>query len=396
MTRLAPMRTIGVVTVGRSDFGLYRPVLDRISASRKLSLKLLVGSAHFSKSSGNTVSEIEASGYLPACRVECQPLHDSSLGMAEAMAQGIAGFARAYARLKPDCLLVLGDRFEMFAAVAAAVPLRIPVAHLHGGELTEGALDNQFRHAISKLSHLHFVATKQCRRRLLQMGEEPRRVMISGAPGLDNITSVPRVTRRQFMDRVGLPADAPFLLVTFHPETLGTNSVTQDLGEVLAALQGCGMAVVFTYPNVDTGRGKVLAMLKAATRANPAFRLVDNLGTSLYFSAMEYASAMVGNSSSGIIEAASFKLPVVNVGRRQAGRERGINVVDVPCDRTAIRAGIARVLKPDFRRKLKTCRNLYGTGGAAQRIVKVLETVRLDSALLQKHFYDVSSMSTCQ
>jgi UDP-hydrolysing UDP-N-acetyl-D-glucosamine 2-epimerase len=308
--------------------------------------------------------------------------------MADAMAKGLAGFARAYAELKPDCLLVLGDRFEMFSAVAAAVPFRIPVAHLHGGELTEGAIDNQFRHAISKLSHLHFVATKRSRGRLLQMGEQPQRVIISGAPGLDNVSTVPRVTRPQLMERVGLPAEEPFLLVTFHPETLGTQPVVQDLGEVLAALQECGLAVVFTYPNVDTGRGKIVSMLKAATRTNPRFRLVDNLGTSLYFSAMEYAAAMVGNSSSGIIEAASFKLPVVNVGGRQAGRERGSNVVDVPCTRRAIRAGISQVLSPEFQLKLKRCRNLYGTGKAACKIVEVLESVSLNAALLQKRFYD--------
>jgi UDP-hydrolysing UDP-N-acetyl-D-glucosamine 2-epimerase len=368
---------------------LYRPILERMVASSRVDVKVLVGGAHFDKGSGRTIDEIKACGFTPACRVECHPRQDTARGMADAMAGALAGFARAYSTLKPDCLLVLGDRFEMFSAVSAAVPFRIPVAHLHGGELTEGAIDNQFRHAISKLSHLHFVATPACRQRLVQMGEEPWRIHVTGAPGLDNVKQVGRVSRRQLMDRLGFPASTPFLLVTFHPETLGTRPAAQDLQEVLSALEATGMAVVMTYPNVDTGRGKIISLLQAAARRNLNFRLVDNLGTSLYFSAMEHASAMVGNSSSGIIEAASFKLPVVNVGNRQAGRERSLNVVDVPCERKAVGVAIARVLSPGFSVKMKACRNIYGDGKAAPRIARVLETIPLGPEFLCKRFGDL-------
>lgn len=382
------VRRIGVVTVARSDYGIYRPVLREIAGRSNLCLKLIVAADHLAARGGMTVMEIEADGFEVSRRVPMSPSGDSALGVARAMAQGLAGFADAYQRLRPDILLVLGDRFEMHAAVSAAMPFRVPVAHIHGGELTEGAMDNQFRHAISKMSHLHFVATEACRRRLLNMGEEPWRVTVSGAPGLDNLKEIQPVSRREFMTSVNLPEEARFILVTFHPETLSNASPERHMTELIAALDKCGLAVVFTSPNVDTGHRIIERMIRASVRTNRAFRLVGNMGTKMYFSAMKHAECMAGNSSSGIIEAAAFRLPVVNAGDRQRGREHGKNVVDVPCGRTRIAAAIRLATGPEFKKRLRGLRNPYGDGHAAERIVNVLSAIQSNRRLVTKVFWN--------
>ncbi len=384
------MRTIGVVTVGRSDFGIYRPVLEAIRAEPTLALRLIVSGMHLSPHYGSTVEQIEAEGFVVDERVEMLLSSDSPEGIAKSMGLGAIGFAQSFAHSRPDILLVLGDRFEMHAAALAALPFNIPVAHIHGGEVTEGAMDEALRHAITKLSHLHFTSTEEYARRVIQLGEEPWRVTVSGAPGLDNLHGMVWLNAAELKQRFGLRIDEAPLLVTFHPVTLEYTSAAYQIDELLHALLARGSSVIFTLPNADTGNSIIRQKIAAFVAAHPdSAQAVESLGTQGYFSLMRLAAAMVGNSSSGIIEAASFGLPVVNIGSRQGGRARGRNVIDVGYNHSEILDGIQRAVAPAMRQSLQGMQNPYGDGHAAQRIVSRLRDVPLDAKLIVKRFYDL-------
>jgi len=383
------VRTIGVVTTSRSDYGFYLPVLRRIQAAPGLAYRLLATGMHLSPRFGMTVKGIEADGFEVAERVRVLSNSDEPAAIAASMARGTAGFANVFARFRPDILLVLGDRFEMHAAALAALPFRIPVAHIHGGELTEGALDDALRHSMTKLSHLHFAATREYGRRLVQMGEEPWRVTVSGAPSLDNLASMKRLTAAELKSRFGLRVTPETLLVTFHPATLEHEDAGRQVGELLAALRASGRPVLFTMPNADTGGTVIRERIKRYVRKEPSAQGVENLGTDGYFSVLAICAAMVGNSSSGLLEAPSFGLPVVNVGSRQSGRVRGKNVVDTDCGRDEILEGIRRATDPAFRKSLRRMVNPYGDGKASRRIVAKLAEVPLTDRILRKRFHDL-------
>lgn len=384
------MRTVGVVTMGRADYGIYRAVLRRISAHSSLRLWLYVGGTHLEKGQGLTVREVEADGYKIQARIPMGLSDDSPRGIACAIAKGISGFSKAFERSRPDLLLVLGDRYDMFTAPVAALPFRLPVAHLHGGEVTEGAIDDSLRHAITKLSHLHFVATEVYRQRVLQLGEESWRVLLSGGPALDEIRVLPRLSKSRLESTFSLDLSEPPLLVTFHPVTLEYEQASWQIKELLAALEEIGRPCVFTLPNADTGNRVVAGHIRNFIRRNARSRLVESFGAEAYYSIMEEAAAMVGNSSSGITEASSFKLPVVNIGTRQNGRIRTANVVDVANGRESILSGLRQVLDPTFCRRLRYLRNPYGDGHAAERIVRRLAEVDLDDRLLRKRFAEIA------
>ncbi len=383
------MRTIGVVTGARSDYGLLRPVLERIESDPALELRLYVSGMHLSREYGHTVDEIEADGRQIAERVPVLEFGDEPAGIAKAMGTGTIGFAEVFDRARPDVLLLLGDRFETHAAAVAAVPFVLPVAHIHGGESTEGLIDEALRHSITKLSHLHFAATEEYARRIIQLGEEPWRVEVTGAPGLDAIAASAPLDAVELTRRYRVDLDEPTLLVTYHPVTLEYEHVRERVGELLAALDESGHHVVFTYPNADTGSTGVLDLIGRFVERSERATLVTNLGSDAYFSFMRRARAMVGNSSSGIIEAASFELPVVNVGARQQGRIHGENVIDVPERRDEILAAIRRATSDEFRRAIDGLRNPYGDGHASERIVAKLRDVPLDGRLLVKRFHEV-------
>jgi UDP-hydrolysing UDP-N-acetyl-D-glucosamine 2-epimerase len=381
-------RTIGVVTVARSDYGHLVPLLERIRSSPRLALQLFVGGGHLSERFGRTVAAIEADGWPIADRIAAPSETDSPADVAAAAAIGLAGFVRAFVRARPELIVLLGDRLEMLSAAVAALPLTIPVAHVHGGEVTEGAIDEQARHAITKLSHLHFAAAGPYARRILQMGEEPWRVHLSGAPGLDRLARLAVLSREELARRIGLPLRRPTLLVTFHPVTLeagDTAAHVDALAEALAATDG---DVVITYPGSDAMHRTVVRRLETLAAGRPATRLVAALGEDTYCSLLREADAMVGNSSSGLIEAPSFGLPVVNIGSRQRGRLRAGNVIDVGPVKDEILAGLRRALDPAFRRALAGTANPYGDGRAAPRIVEVLERIDLGPRLLRKRFVD--------
>ncbi len=386
----AYVRTVGVLTTARSDYGILLPVLRAIQADPDLSLHLIVGGMHLSPEFGHSVDAIERDGFPIGDRVEMLLSSDTALGTAKSMGLGVIGFAESYARKRPDILVAMGDRFEMHAAVLAALPFGIPVAHIHGGEVTSGAIDDALRHGITKLSHLHFPATQEYANRIVRLGEEPWRVTVSGAPSLDNLATIELLDREALTARFGIPFDPSLLLVTFHPVTLELERTPAQIAALLASLDTIGRPIVFTLPNADPGGRLVAEEIRGFVAGHESAHVLDNLGTQAYFSLMNVAAAMVGNSSSGIIEAASFGLPVVNLGNRQAGRTRGANVIDVAADENAVAivAAIERATDPGFRRTIAGKSNLYGSGGAAETIVARLRDVPLGAELLQKRFHD--------
>ncbi len=387
------MRLIGVVTTSRADYAGYFPILKAIQADPELRLALIVSGSHLSPERGLTVEAIERDGFEIDDKVEILLASDSAEGTAKAMALGLLGFAQTFSRNRPDLLLVLGDRFEMHAAVLAALPFRIPVAHVHGGEVTEGAIDDALRHSISKLSHLHFVSTVEHGRRVCQLGEEPWRVTVSGAPALDNLRRLSPPGRAEIEARFGLRPGEEFLLVTFHPATLDPGDPGEQARMLLSAVEQARLPAIVTMPNVDPGNEAVRDAIRERTAATRRLQAVESLGTEAYFGLMATASAMVGNSSSGIIEAASFGLPVVDVGSRQRGRTAGVNVIRVEADEDAISLGIGRALDPSFRAAARSMANPYGDGRAAERIVERLRTVVLGPKLLLKRFVDVPALA---
>lgn len=378
------MRTIDVVTTSRADYGILLPVLRCLQSDERLRLRVIVSGSHLSPLFGMSVKAIETDGFDIADRIDVLGSSDSAEATADAMGRGVSGFGRHFARSRPDVLVVLGDRFEMHSAAAAALPFRLPVAHIHGGEVTTGAFDDALRQSITKLSHLHFVSTDGARRRVLRLGEEAWRVTISGAPSLDNLRRVRLRTRQEVEVETGLRVPEQFALVTFHPATLEETDPATQMRALLDTLENDAIPAIVTMPNADPGGRAVRAVIEARAQSTSVVQSVENLGTDLYFSLMAHASAMVGNSSSGIIEAASFALPVVNIGSRQNGRERTGNVIDVAASREAIAAGLRRALMPSFKASLAGMTNPYGDGHAAERIVERLSGIDLTPALIQK------------
>lgn len=382
-------RSIGVVTTSRSDYGIYRPILRKIQADSDLRLMLFVGGMHLSPQFGLTVRDIEQDGFPITERIELPLDSDLPEGMSKALGAAVTGFAQALARSRPDILLVLGDRFEMFAAAAAALPLNLPVGHIHGGEATYGAIDESFRHAMTKLSHLHFVAEQTYADRLIRMGESPWRITVSGAPALDELQSLPAPDPATFEKTYDVRVWPKPLLVTYHPVTLELEHVSQQVEELLAALDHVGLPVIFTQPNADAG-GRLIrdCIIEYVDKHSDLAWYVPNFGPQGYWDAMRLCAAMVGNSSSGIIEAPCFELPVVNIGTRQDGRVRAASVIDVGYGRGEIVQAIRRAVSPEFRAGLRGLVNPYGDGRAADRILAVLKSVEVGDRLLRKVFHD--------
>jgi UDP-hydrolysing UDP-N-acetyl-D-glucosamine 2-epimerase len=313
---------------------------------------------------------------------------DSSEEIAMSIGVGVINFTNAYRDVQPDLLVLLGDRFEMLAAAIAALPLRIPIAHLHGGELTQGAMDDSIRHAISKLSHLHFAAAAAYGRRLEQMGEEPKRIFVTGSPVVDVVLAEPVIPKDELEKELGARLENA-LLVTYHPVTLEHERTEERLSTLLAALSRFENEVLFTYPNADMGNAVIISHLKHFAASRPRTHIFVNLGRRKYHSLQRHVAAMVGNSSSGIIEASIFKLPVVNIGDRQMGRLRTPNIIDVPDEVQAIERAIHDVLSPQFREGLSQMEHPYGKGDASKQILQTLKTVPLNGSLLKKRFQDL-------
>jgi UDP-hydrolysing UDP-N-acetyl-D-glucosamine 2-epimerase len=377
-------RRIDVCTVGRSDWGIYRPVLRALAARDDVDLRILAGGAH---ERDGTIADVQRDAVGPVLRLGARAVHDGA-DVAVVMGEQLAAFAQAFAQQRPDIVVVLGDRYEMFAAASAAVPQLIALAHIHGGERTAGAIDDVLRHGITKMSHLHFVSAPDFARRVQQLGEEPWRITVSGAPAIDDILRAVPVDADEVLERFDVDIRAPFLLCTFHPTTLEAASVNDQVEALLTALSSQELPVVFTGANADAGGQRIRARVQEACAQHRRWRAVESFGGRAWFTVLAAAAVVVGNSSSGIIEAPSFKVPVVNIGTRQDGRPRAANIIDVPADATAITAAIATARSAGFRARLVDVVNPFGDGGAAARIVDVLVRTPIDDRLLRKGFID--------
>jgi UDP-N-acetylglucosamine 2-epimerase (non-hydrolysing)/GDP/UDP-N,N'-diacetylbacillosamine 2-epimerase (hydrolysing) len=390
-------RTIAVVTSSRADYShLYWPLKD-LAAHPDVDLKLIVLAAHLSPQFGSTVHEIERDGFPIAARIECLLSSDSDTGMAKSLGIAVLGLADTLAQMKPDLLLLIADRYEMLAPAAVALTLRIPVAHIEGGEISEGAIDDAVRNALTKLAHLHFTSTFTARARVLSMGEEPWRVHRAGAPSLDHLRRSTLLTRPQLEAALGLSLSGQIIVVAYHPVTLLHNT-TAEAEAFFAALEHIAVRtsghILFCFPNADAGSYALMDRVRTFCLRHTNARLFVNLPATTYWSLLREATLLLGNSSSGIMEAASFHLPVVNVGLRQHGRERGPNILDAPIaaenpDPGTILEQVAKALDPAFRRSLLSLENLYGDGHAAERIVEVLTSVPLEG-LLRKRAQPIS------
>jgi UDP-hydrolysing UDP-N-acetyl-D-glucosamine 2-epimerase len=386
-------RKICIVTGTRAEYGLLRGVIDGVRDAPELELQIVVTGMHLAPEFGLTVREIEADGVPIAERVEMLLSSDTAVGVTKSTGLGMIGLADAFARLRPDIVVLLGDRFEILAAASAALLAGIPVAHIHGGETTEGAFDESIRHAVTKMSHLHFVAAEPYRRRVVQLGEAPERVFVVGALGVDAIH------RLQLLDRKALEESLRFengernLLVTFHPATLDPAQAGNQMQAMLDALDTLGPSthLIFTMPNADT-RGRELGqMIESYVAERPHARAYASLGQLRYLSAMAIADGVVGNSSSGLIEAPALGVGTVNIGDRQDGRLRAASIIDCAPQREAIDAALRRLFSDEFRETLGS-ENPYGKGGAAEAIVSVLRDHPL-AGLVKKRFHDIIDVS---
>lgn len=381
------MRRIGIVTTSRADYGIYRPILLALR-KRRAKFELYVTGTHLHKEFGLTVRAIEQDGFPIAARIKTR-LGSMPGDTSRAMGETMSKFAGVLDSCRPDILVVLGDRFEMHAMATAAVPFGIPIAHIHGGELTFGAIDDMFRHSLTKLSSLHFAATRQYVRRICQMGEDPSHVILSGAPGLGTGDQDPELTKEELARLFQIKFDRNVFLVTFHPVTQEARLTGVYVGQLLKALAMFSDAfIVFTGVNADPGYDQIKAQVKSFIRKHKNAVLVRDLGSRGYLSMLTHARVMVGNSSSGIIEAPSYKLPVVNIGTRQDGRVRAVNVIDVGYQAEDICRGIKRGLSAPFIKRLRNMTNPYYIPDAPGTVAKVLCEIDLNSLNVKK-FKDI-------
>lgn len=383
-------RTIAVVTGSRADYGLQYFLIRALHESPDVTLQLIVTGSHLSDAFGRTVDQIRADGFPIAAEVPMIAADDSEWAMARSTGDGVIGMSDAFKRLNPDLVVMPGDRFEILAAATAAMLMSIPIAHIHGGEVTEGAVDESIRHAVSKMSALHFVSAEPYRQRLIRMGEDPARVIVVGAPGLDHFTRTPLPPLDAVMSSVGLDASRPFLLVTYHPATRGDESPAEAVRQLFDALDRFpDYQLLITKANADAGGRVINAALEryAAARSGRA-ALVASLGTPRYLTAVTHAAALVGNSSSALIEAPAVNTPTVNIGPRQQGRLRAASVVDCAGDSASIAEAIATVLRPEFKERAGKSQPPYGRpGDSATLMMKALASADLDTLRI-KRFHD--------
>lgn len=383
------MRKICVITGSRAEYGLLRWVMQGIKDDANLTLQIIATGMHLAPEFGLTYRVIERDGFHIDRKIEMLTSSDTSVGIAKSMGLGMIGFADALNELSPDIIVVLGDRFEIFAAVSAALVARIPVAHLHGGETTEGAFDEALRHSITKMSHLHFVAAEAYRQRVLQLGEQPERVFLVGGLGIDNIE------RLKLLDRAELEASLDFklgqknLLITFHTVTLESATAEEQMAELLAALATLeDTQLIFTMPNADTDGRVLIKMVEQFVAQHANARAYTSLGQLRYLSCIAHVDGVVGNSSSGLTEVPSFRKGTINIGDRQRGRLQAESVINCEPTRQSIAAAVARLYSADFQAGLGRVRNPYGEGGASEKVIETIKHCAIEG-IAKKVFYDL-------
>lgn len=380
------MRNICVITGSRAEYGIFKPVLDAIKR-RKSSISIIVVGMHISEEFGSTVREIEKDGFKIDAKIVTLHKKDSKAEMAKSVGKCVFGIAKALNKIKPDIVLLLGDRSETFAGAIAATYLNIPVAHIHGGEVS-GNVDELVRHAITKLSHIHFATTKESAERIIKLGENPSNVFTVGAPALDLILNKKLIEKEKLTKKYNLDLSKPILLVIQHSVVAECNEAEKQIRETLESIielhSELNHQVILIYPNADVGGRRIIKVIKKY-EMYPFIKTFKNIPYKEYLSLMRLVSVMVGNSSGGIIEAPSFKLPVVNIGTRQKGRERADNVIDVDYDKEQIKRAIKKALyDKKFIRRVKRCKSPYGDGNAGIRIANILSKIKIDEKLVQK------------
>ncbi len=383
------MRKICIVTGTRAEYGLLYWLMKDIREDSNLELQIIATGMHLSPEFGLTYRQIEEDGFKIGRKIEMLLSSDTPIGVSKSMGLGMIGFAEAYADLKPDIAVLLGDRFEIFSAAAAAMIARIPIAHLHGGEATEGLIDEPIRHSITKMSHLHFTATGEYKRRVIQLGESPARVFNVGGVGIDNIKRLKFLNRNEFEDSINFRLGPKNLMITFHPVTLENATAAEQVQNLLDALDELQYTrFIFTKPNADTeGRVIIKIIDEYVSRNSHKAIAFASLGQLRYLSAMQFVDGVVGNSSSGLAEAPTFKIGTINIGDRQRGRIKAESVIDCEPDKLFILNAIRRLYSEEFQDKLINVKNPYGEGGVSKKIKNVLKEVDLTN-ILKKEFYD--------
>ena len=383
-------RKVCVVTGTRAEYGLLRWVMEEIRESASLELQVIATGMHLSPEFGLTYRDIEADGFRIDHKVEMLLSAETPSAINKSMGVAMIGFADAYDQLRPDLLLLLGDRYEILAAATAALITRVPIAHLHGGETTEGAFDEAIRHSITKMSHLHFVAAEEYRKRVIQLGEHPDRVFQVGGLGIDNIKRLPLLSREALEEALNFSLGERNLLITFHPVTLEQNSLVQQMNELLTALKLQERTkLIFTMPNADTEGRVLFGMIEEFVRQNTErAKAFTSLGQLRYLSCLQHVDAVIGNSSSGLAEAPSFQIGTINIGDRQRGRLKANSVIDCEPDQDLIRHALEKLYSSSFQNQLASVQNPYGEGGASAAVVKTLGEFPFEG-ILKKKFYNL-------
>jgi len=378
-------RKVCVVTGTRAEYGLLYPILKKIQNSSVLELQLIATTMHLSSEFGNTYKQLEEDGFKINEKIENLLSSDTKSAVAKSTGLATILLSDAFERLQPDVVLILGDRFETHAAATTAMLMNIPIAHIHGGEITEGAVDEQMRHSITKMSYLHFTSTEHYRQRIIQMGEAPERVFNSGAPGIDNIVHLELLSKDTLEHDLGWKFGTQSALFTYHPVTLESSDLEADMESIFIDLKRLGLNILFTYANADDGGRIINQKIEEFCQISPTkYKVVKSLGQLKYLSAMKYVDLLIGNTSSGIIEAASFQKPVVNIGDRQKGRLQSGNIIDC-CIKTLSNA-IEKALSSEFQNKCKIVNNVYGDGNASEKIIDILSNAKLS---VVKNFVDM-------
>lgn len=376
-------RKIAVVTTSRADYGHLYQTLKELQNRPEIDLRLIALGAHFSPEFGNTFKEIENDGFTIDERIECLISSDSDVGMAKTIGVATLGLADVLGRMRPNILLLIADRYEMLAPASVALALRIPIAHIEGGDVSEGAIDDAVRNALTKMSHLHFTTNENSRKRVLAMGEEAWRVHLVGSPSLDNLRHRKLFSREEIEAELNLDFNQKTVVVAYHPVTIQRDTVS-EADAVFDALEKSKQQIIFCYPNADAGSFRIIERAREFCGNRPNAHLFVNLNHIKYWSLLKYSDLLLGNSSSGIMETASISLPTVNIGMRQKGREKPLNVIDAAPEVEAISQAIEKGLSGEFRESLIGMTNPYGDGTASEKIVEVLSNIPLNDELLIK------------
>lgn len=385
-------KIISILTATRAEYGLLKPIITKLNMVKEFELRIVATGMHLSDEFGMTYQEIEQDGFTIHKKIEILRDGNTSTDVSKSMGQALFGFSEYFEDLKPDLLIVLGDRYETLAVCCAAMNARVPIAHLYGGETTEGAIDEAIRHAITKMSYLHFTSTAEYRKRVIQLGESPDRVFQVGAIGIENILNVDLLTRKELEKSINLNLDKPYAVITFHPSTLEEESIMKQFKELLKACdKHKELNYIFTKANADANGRIINELIDKYNYENENVTAFTSLGMLRYLSTLKYCSMVIGNSSSGLIEAPSFGIPTINIGDRQKGRLHSDSVIHCACDRHAIAKSIELALSNEFQEKAKNTINPYGDGKTSDKVVEVLKNFMItEKIILKKQFYNIN------